>query len=283
MAIEGVVIEADLGVEHDQLVLAGHDQRIDLEQAHVLLDEGLVERRQEDPRLLGRLAGQVQRLRQGQRVVRKDAGGRIDGEGDDLLRRRVRHLFDVHAALGRGDDRHAAGLAIDQHRQIELAGDVGALFDIEPAHQPALRTGLVGDQRHAEHGLGERVHLAERLGDLDAAALAAAAGVDLRLDHPDRPVELFRRLHGLIDREGRIALRDGNAEGLQDGLGLVLVDVHGKRRPLRSSARREVAGLIGVECDRPQRRPSGFSRAIPPPPSRGAPACPSRRGGRARR
>ena len=37
------------------------------------------------------------------------------------------------------------------------------------------------------------------LRDLDAAALAAAAGVDLGLHHPDRAAERLRRVHGLLD------------------------------------------------------------------------------------
>ena len=41
MAIKRVVVEADLGVEADQLARFGDDQRIDFEQAHVLGDEGL--------------------------------------------------------------------------------------------------------------------------------------------------------------------------------------------------------------------------------------------------
>ena len=37
-------------------------------------------------------------------------------------------------------------------------------------------------------------HVIYRLHDLDAAGLAAAAGVNLRLDHPDRAAELVRGL-----------------------------------------------------------------------------------------
>ena len=43
MPEQRVVVEADLGVEADQLLVLGDDQRIDFEQAHVLLGERLVE------------------------------------------------------------------------------------------------------------------------------------------------------------------------------------------------------------------------------------------------
>ena len=64
----------------------GDHQRIDLEQAHVLGDEGRVELGDERFRLLGELAGQPQGLRHAPAVMRHDAGRRIDREGHDLLR-----------------------------------------------------------------------------------------------------------------------------------------------------------------------------------------------------
>ena len=61
---------------------------------------------------------------------------------------------------------------------------------------------------------------------LDAAALAAAAGVDLRLDDPDRAAELLGGLDRLLDGEGRDAARHRHAELAQDFLALVLVNLH---------------------------------------------------------
>jgi hypothetical protein len=52
-----------------------------------------------------------------------------------------------------------------------------------PAHDSAFRAGLVRDQFHAQHLSGEVSGFVHRLGDLYATALAAAAGVNLRLDH----------------------------------------------------------------------------------------------------
>jgi hypothetical protein len=47
----------------------------------------------------------------------------------------------------------------------------------------ALRAGLVRDQLHAENVLGVQFGVLAGAGHLDAAALAAASGVNLRLDH----------------------------------------------------------------------------------------------------
>ena len=193
MAIEGVVVEADLGVEHQQPALAGDDQGVDLEKAHVLGDEGLVERRQEGAQLLGRTAGERERLGQRRGVVRPRAGGRIDDEGDDLLGRVVGDLLDVHAALGGGDDRHPAAGS----RRPAARGRVRARSPRPPrcraARPSALRPGLVRHEGHAQHPPGRLAQRLERLDDLDAAALAAAARVDLRLDHPKRSRRASRR------------------------------------------------------------------------------------------
>ena len=93
------------------------------------------------------------------------------------------------------------GFAVDQDREIELLVDVGAVLDVEAVDLLAWRAGLHRDQRLAEHLLGEFVDLGDRLGEADAAlgvgggflelALAAAAGMDLALHHPERAGKLL--------------------------------------------------------------------------------------------
>ncbi len=73
---------------------------------------------------------------------------------------------------------------------------------------------------------GELRDLGFRARQLDAAALAAAAGVDLRLDDPDRTAELLRRLGRFADAERGIAARHGDAEAGQDFLALIFVNLH---------------------------------------------------------
>ena len=218
-------------------LVAGDDQRVDLQHVHVLGHEGRVELAEQLGALLGEIALQLQRLGQRAAVVREDAGGRVDLDGDDLLGGGVGHVLDVHAALGGGDHGDPRGLAIHQQRQVQFAGDVGALLDVEAIHLAAVRPCLVGDEHAAEHLLGVLPHLLDRLHHAYAAlgvgaeplepALAAASSVDLRLHHEYRAAELAGRVLGLLRGEGGIALRHGRAEVLQDGLGLVFVDVHG--------------------------------------------------------
>ncbi len=62
---------------------------------------------------------------------------------------------------------------------------------------------LVGDHAGAEHRLGGLADLVDGLDQLDAAGLAAAAGVDLCLHHPVVAADGLGRLDGLLARYGR--------------------------------------------------------------------------------
>ena len=121
--------------------------------------------------------------------------------------------------------------AIDEQPDVELPLDGQPLFDQHAADALTGRAGLVRDQLHAEDGLGVGLDRLEALGDLDAAALAAAAGVDLRLDDRHRTAEPLGDLDGLLRREGDLAARHRHAELREDGLGLIFVNLHVGLRP----------------------------------------------------
>ncbi|CAH1659504.1 hypothetical protein CHELA40_11740 [Chelatococcus asaccharovorans] len=236
MPVERVGIEGDFRIEALQLAVLGDDQRVDLEHRHVLGDEGGVEIGDELAGLLGEVAGEAERLRHGAAVVRHHAGRRIDREGMDLLGRLVSDVLDVHAAFRRDDEGNAPRGAVDEGREVELALDIGAVLDIDAVDLLAGRSGLDRDEGVAEHLADEGLDLIDGLGEAHAAllaglgllelALAAAAGVDLALHHPQRAAKLLGGGFGLIDRKNGPTSGNGGAEFLEDGLALVLVNIH---------------------------------------------------------
>jgi hypothetical protein len=165
----------------------------------------------------------------------RQADRRIDVDLVDLLRRVRGDFLDVHAALGARHQRHALRRAIHHHADVELLLDVGALLDQQPAHLLPGGAGLVRHELHAEDLGGALAHFVERAREFHAAALAATARMDLRLDHPHRPAERLRGLHGVVDAERGNAARHRHAVAPEQLLALVLVDLH-----------RVIPSLIGV-------------------------------------
>ena len=149
----------------------------------------------------------------------------------------MRHLFNIHAAFGRGDEGDAAGLPVDQQGKVQLARNVGAVFDIDTVHLLAGGAGLAGDKGTAQHLLGHRLGLFHRTGQAHAAlfaglslfegALAAAACMDLGLDHPERAIQPAGCGLCLFRLQNHAPVGNGDPETAQKRLGLILVDVHG--------------------------------------------------------
>ena len=246
MAEHGVAVERHLGVEHHQLAVLGDRERVDLDLLGVGAEEGVVELRGDVGGLLGEVAGQAERGGDGAAVVRHEAGRGVDGDRLDLLRRVVGDGFDIHPAFGRDDHGDAAAVAVDQQREIIFLRDVDAVGDVEAVDLLALGAGLDRDERVAEHVLGVGADFVDRLGEANAAlgvgaelgelALAAAAGVDLRLDHPQGPGELLGGADRILDAHRGMAGGDGDAELREQFLGLIFVDVHDDSR------------VIGLPC-----------------------------------
>ena len=87
------------------------------------------------------------------------------------------------------DDDGTAGRAVDQHAQIQLAFDLEPFLDEHTSDLPALRTGLVRDERHPDHLFRQALGFIGRFRQLDPAALAAAPRMDLRLHDDDAGAE----------------------------------------------------------------------------------------------
>src|SRR5229473_1065411 len=172
VAEQRVVVEIHLGVEGDDLAVAGDNERVDLDDRGVELGEDLVHRQHEldgalhllalEPEAEGELAG----------MEAFHPGGGIDRHLEDLVRMLGRDLLDLHAALGRGHHGDPRGRTVDQHAKIELALDVAAFLDIDALDLAAGLSGLRGDKDVAEHLAGARRDLVKRSDDADAALAA---------------------------------------------------------------------------------------------------------------
>src|ERR1019366_1478556 len=127
-----------------------------------------------------------------------------------------------------------AGDAVEDNAEIKFAVDAGGLFDQQPLDFLAMRPGLMRDQRHAENLLCVEFGLLAGAGHFDAAAFAAASGVDLRLDdHAASALgkELAGYRRGFFEGVSDFAARHGDAVPGQDFLRLVLVNLHGLESP----------------------------------------------------
>ncbi len=245
VAEERVVVDVHLGVERQQVAALGHDERIDLEERRVGRDERVVERTHQLDGLLDGVARQPQRERQLASLEGLQAQGRVDADLEDSLGRLLGDLLDLHAAVLA---HHQDGLArrpVDHQAQIELAADVEALLHQHAANLAAFRSGLMRDEPHPDHLLGRRLRLDRRLDDFHAAALAAAAGVNLGLDHAHAAAQPIGDLPGLFGRERHLALGNRHAVACKDGLRLILVNLHNSLRgasPPRTPLRRRLRG-----------------------------------------
>jgi len=64
---------------------------------------------------------------------------------------------------------------VEYDAEVQFALDGQCLFHQKTVHDASLRAGLMGDQRHAQHFVGDSGGFLGVVGDVDSAALAAAA------------------------------------------------------------------------------------------------------------
>src|SRR5262249_6078622 len=143
----------------------------------------------------------------------------------DLLGRLFGDLLDLDAAFRTHHQHEALARTIEHETEIQLALDLQALLDQHAADPLTVRPRLVRDQIHAEHLFRRRTRVGWSLHDLHAAALAAAARVNLRLDD-NGAAEAFGD-RGRISRvEDDFAVGHGHAVARKNRLRLVLVNLH---------------------------------------------------------
>ena len=161
----------------------------------------------------------------------------IDAEREDPVRRRLCDLLDVHAALRRRDEADAAGAAIDQQREVHLALDPGTVLDVDAVDLLPGRSGLLGDQRSAQHAAGFVGGLLCGSCDSHAAllpgirflerAFPASACMYLGLHDPGRPVQRASRRLRVFRSQDHASVGYRRPRISQQRLCLILVNVQG--------------------------------------------------------
>ena len=226
MAEQRIVVEGHLGIERQQTAVLGGDQRVDLDHGGIEIAEGAVGAHESGHRL----ADHRRRKTQGKgdlaglELLHADRG--LDGTADHGVGLGLGDLLDLHAAGTGGNQRHALLGTIQHKSQIQLTVDVAGAFDIEAVHDLAGRAGLVRHQALAEQLVGRFPDLVVGTAQLDAAGLAAGAGMDLRLDHPLVAADFLGAVGGLFGTVGQSAWQHVDAKPCQNLFRLILMDFH---------------------------------------------------------
>ena len=222
MAVERAVVDGELRVERLDHAVRRDDQRVDLGEHRVALDEAAVELPDDvgDLLLLARIldAGAVD---EAPRDPRLEAFERVDVQAHERVGIVRGDLFDLDAALRREHEQRLLDAAVERDREVVLLRDVGGALDPDLLDDVAANV-------EADDLLGLLLGVRRIVGELHAAGLAAAAGQHLRLDD-DRAADLLRGLAGLLRRRRQAPLGDGDPELLEELLALVLVEVHWPR------------------------------------------------------
>ncbi|GAB3997208.1 hypothetical protein GCM10029992_19460 [Glycomyces albus] len=214
----GVLVEGDLRVQRQDLALGSADQRVDLHQGGVLGDEGVPEPHEDLDELVAQLGGEPGLVGDLAGDLGRDAHTGVDGLLDDLVGGGLGDLLDLDPALGRGDAQERAVRPVEQVGEVVLGVDVGR----DGQHDLLDR---VAFDVHPEDVGGVGLHLVDRVGEFDAAGLAAASHFHLRFD--DHPVtEALGELHGLLRGGGDAAVQYRHTVPGEQCAALVFVQIH---------------------------------------------------------
>src|SRR5690606_222841 len=236
MAVKRIAVERYFRIQNAQTTIFHDDQRVDFEKAHILFGKRFVEDRKQLQTIFTRFAFKRQRISQLGSIFIGHALGWINRNSDDLFWRFFSNRFNVHTAFGRNDKSRTTNRAIDQQREIKLALNICAIFDVNPIDLLASRTGLLGYQRITQHFFGVGDNFFNRLCQTNTAlgifrqffelALATSASMDLAFDDIKRSGKRLCTVFRLFDRINNHTVGDRRAVGVKQALGLVFVNIH---------------------------------------------------------
>ncbi|MNQ24133.1 hypothetical protein D3C85_373180 [compost metagenome] len=226
LAVQGVAVDVDLGIQAMQVAVGLDHQRVDFQQGQVVVLEQLGQTDEDVGELLDLIAFQTQLESQLAALERLCADQRIDGGLENFLRGIVSDLLDVHATFGGRHEHDTTAGAIDHRAQVQLLGDVGAGLNQNLVDRLAAGVGLVGHQTLAQPVGGERLGVFLALDQLDAARFTAATGMHLSLDDPLGAADFVAGFCGFFRSAYGETLGYGQAVFSEQLLTLILVEIH---------------------------------------------------------
>ena len=226
LAVHGVAVDVDLGVQAVQVAVSLDDQRVHFQQSQVVVLEQLGQANEDVGELLDLVALQAQLERQVTTLVRLSANQRVDGGLEDLLRGVVSDLLDVHAAFGGGHEHDTTAGTVNDCAQIQLFGDIGAGLNQNLVDRLAVGVGLVGHQTLAQPLSGEGLGLFLALDQFHTTGFTATTGVDLGFDNPLGTTDFVAGLSGRFRGVYCEAFGYGQAVLSKQLLTLILVKIH---------------------------------------------------------
>ncbi len=218
VAEQRVVVEIELGVEREHASIAGENQRVDLGQRGIALVEGAIQARARSAGPPGSTPLETPIFR-----AMPSACTSIRPSAGSIA---TLWIFSGACAATSSISMPPSELAISVTR-CEARSTTMPTWSSPPEScapllqgrrrtWPPLRSGLMRHQGHAEDLRGVFMHLVERLRHFDAAALAPASGMDLRLDHPHLAAQPARCRIGLRNGEARGPPRGRDTDFAQD-------------------------------------------------------------------
>ena len=165
----------------------------------------------------------------------------MDVDREDFLGGLGSDFFDVHAARRRGDEGYASALPIQRQRNVHLALDLRARFDVNALDGQTVLRCLFRDEASADHVLRRGTHASHVAHDLHATRLTATAGMHLRLNHPHRTADRFGGRCGLVGIRRYASRGNRDAIAAEDVLRLILVQIHRHRRTRKTSILPKIA------------------------------------------
>src|SRR5208282_488196 len=220
-----IVVERHLGIESEDPVILGHDERIDLDHGGIEIAERTVAAEDACDSAADLLQSEAKTEGELPRLKRLESNRRLDHNLQDFFWMLFGDLLDFHAAEARCDDPHPLDLPVENEPEVYLPLERFGDLNIDSLNDLALWAGLIGDEGFAKKLRRRRAHFIIGLAELDASRLAAAAGMDLGLHGPMPAAEFGRAIDRLLGTVGDRALRRCHTEIRQDFLGLILVNV----------------------------------------------------------